>query len=67
MAQLGGWAVNELNEFSPKKEDCKKFSEKIPDAYGYGHIQFYNDLVIDVLGKKNFQLMKKIVLKPSNF
>ena len=37
MAQLGGWAVNELNEFSPKKEDCKKFSEKIPDAYGYGH------------------------------
>ena len=27
MAQLGGWAVNELNEFSPKEEDCKKFSE----------------------------------------
>ncbi len=63
MAQLGGWAVNELNEFSPKEGDCKKFSEKIPDAYGYGHKQFYKDLVIDVLGKKKFPIDEKDCFK----
>ena len=28
LAQLGGWAVNELQIFSPKPNECKKFTEK---------------------------------------
>ena len=52
LAQLGGWAVNELQIFSPKPNECKKFTEKIPDAYGFGHYDLYKDIAKDKLGKK---------------
>ena len=52
MAQLGGLAVNELQVFSKNPNECKKFSEKIPDAYGFGHIDFYRDLKKSFLQKK---------------
>tara|TARA_Y100001935_G_scaffold243995_1_gene235975 strand:+ start:295 stop:1371 length:1077 start_codon:yes stop_codon:yes gene_type:complete len=47
LAQVGGWAVNELQIFSIKNEDCYNFSQKIPDAYGFGHYDFYNDIAKD--------------------
>lgn len=45
LAQLGGWAVNELQIFTPDPADCAQHSEKIPDAYGFGHTTVYRDLV----------------------
>ncbi len=56
LAQLGGWAVNELQIFSPKPNECKKFTEKIPDAYGFGHYDLYKDIAKDKLGKKKFNI-----------
>ena len=58
LAQLGGLAVNELQIFSKKPSECKKFSERIPDAYGFGHIDFYQDVKRALLQKKS----KKIPL-----
>ena len=54
LAQVGGLAVNELQIFSPKPEDCKKYSEKIPDAYGYGHFDLYKDIAKDKKKIKKF-------------
>ena len=56
MAQLGGWAVNELQIFSPKPKECKKFSQKIPDAYGFGHYDLYKDIAKDKLKRKKFNV-----------
>ena len=39
--KIGGLAANILEEYSPNKKICKKFSENIPDAYGYGHYKIY--------------------------
>ena len=39
LAQIGGLAINKLEIFSPKPSDTKKFSENIPDAYGFGHFE----------------------------
>jgi UDP-N-acetyl-2-amino-2-deoxyglucuronate dehydrogenase len=50
LAQLGGLAVNELQVFTPDPSACAEFSEKIPDAYGFGHIAVYRDLVADLGG-----------------
>lgn len=44
LAQLGGLAVNEIEKFTINEKDKKKFSEKIPDAYGFGHFSFYKDV-----------------------
>ena len=52
--QIGGIAVNQLEQFSMSQKDIKKFSEKIPDAYGFGHYGFYKDVV------KKFTYKKKI-------
>jgi len=61
MAQLGGLAVNELQIFSKNPNECSRFSEKIPDAYGFGHINFYQDVKKSLLQKKtkNFPLDQK--------
>lgn len=58
MAQLGGVAVNNLEIFTPKPGECKKYSDdfsKLPDrgrVYGKGHFEFYKDIVNDFSGKK---------------
>ena len=58
MAQLGGVAVNNLEIFTPKAEECKKFSDdfsKLPDrgrVYGRGHFDFYKDIIKDFRGIK---------------
>ena len=58
MAQIGGVAVNNLEIFTPKPTDCKKYSDdfsKLPDrgrVYGRGHFDFYKDIIRDFNGKK---------------
>ena len=54
LAQLGGWAVNELQIFTPDPAECAIHSENIPDAYGFGHITVYRDLVAALDGNKPF-------------
>lgn len=50
LAQLGGWAVNELQVFTPDPTACAEHSEKIPDAYGFGHIAVYRDVIAALTG-----------------
>jgi predicted dehydrogenase len=45
LAQLGGLAVNELQIFTPDPAACAAHSEKIPDAYGFGHTDVYREVV----------------------
>jgi predicted dehydrogenase len=54
LAQLGGWAVNELQVFTPDPSACTESSEKIPDAYGFGHITVYQNLVASLRDGKTF-------------
>ena len=59
MAQIGGLAVNELQIFSTKPSECKKYSEKIPNTLGLGHTHFYNKLKESLLLKKKFPVNQK--------
>lgn len=45
LAQLGGLAVNELQVFTPDPAACAAHSREIPDAYGFGHITVYENVV----------------------
>jgi len=56
VAQVGGWAVNELQIFSPNPKICKKFSENIPDAYGFGHYSLYRDVFSSIQKKIKFPI-----------
>jgi predicted dehydrogenase len=66
LAQLGGWAVNELQVFTPDPSACAEFSEKIPDAYGFGHQQVYRDLVDDMQGRRTFPVSREDCLRTIN-
>ena len=50
MAKISGMASNELIIFSPKKSDCKKYSDNFKDlpgrgkVYGRGHHDSYKDI-----------------------
>jgi UDP-N-acetyl-2-amino-2-deoxyglucuronate dehydrogenase len=59
LAQLGGWAVNELQVFTPDPAACAQYSEKIPDAYGFGHIAVYEGLVAALKGVRPFQVSRE--------
>ena len=48
--QIGGWAVNELQVFTPDPDACAAHSEEIPTAYGFGHMQVYRDIVAALRG-----------------
>ena len=54
--QIGGIAVNKLEQFSMNEKDIKKFSENVPDAYGFGHYNFYRDVVENLIRKKKFPI-----------
>jgi predicted dehydrogenase len=56
LAQVGGLAVNELQIFTPKPNDCKIYSQKIPDAYGFGHYDLYKDIYYDLKKIKKFPI-----------
>ncbi len=66
-AQIGGLAANKLEVFTPEPKLCKKFSEKIPDAYGYGHFELYRDISNDLLKIKKFPMDKKDCYKTIQF
>ena len=53
-AQLSGLSANKLEKFSPNPKICKKFSENIPDAYGFGHNKLYKDIFNDMKNKEKF-------------
>ena len=59
VAKIGGLAANIMEVYSPDPSICKKNSEKIPDAYGYGHYKLYRDVRNDYLNKKKFPVNKK--------
>jgi predicted dehydrogenase len=44
LVQIGGLALNELQIFTPNENECKKNTEIIPNAYGFGHFSFYKDI-----------------------
>lgn len=58
LAQIGGLAVNELQIFTPKPEDCLKYSQEILDGYGFGHINIYYDIVKDLSNEYTFPISK---------
>lgn len=58
LAQLGGWAVNELQIFTPDPSACAEFSEKIPDAYGFGHTTVYENVIADLAGTGTFPVSR---------
>ena len=66
LAQLGGWAVNELQVFTPDPSACAEFSEKIPDAYGFGHQTVYQDLVHDLQGRRPYPVNRQDCLNTLN-
>ncbi len=58
MAQLGGKAVNNLDIFTPNQKLCKKYSEKFPIVYGYGHLKLY-EKILKYYKNKKFHVIKK--------
>jgi UDP-N-acetyl-2-amino-2-deoxyglucuronate dehydrogenase len=66
LAQLGGLAVNELQVFTPDPAACAEASEKIPDAYGFGHTTVYRDLVDDLRGSRPYPVDRRDCLNTLN-
>ena len=66
LAQIGGLALNELQIFSPDQKLCKKNSEKIPTAYGFGHFSFYKDVKNYFSNFTKFPVSTKDCLKTIN-
>lgn len=66
LAQLGGLAVNELQIFTPDPAACAAASETIPDAYGFGHIAVYRDLVADLRGVRPYPVDRRDCLNTLN-
>ena len=42
--------------FKPKPSDCKTYSQKIPDAYGFGHYDLYKDIALDMKKLRKFPI-----------
>ncbi len=63
MAQLGGIAVNNLEIFTPNSKMCKKYSEKFPIVYGFGHRELYQKILRFYKNKKNEVVKKSDCLK----
>ena len=51
-AMIGGGFTGDLIKFSPKPEDEITFSEKFPDAYGWGHETIYQGVLDTLIQKK---------------
>ena len=48
-AVIASLAGNRLALWTPEPTDCPRYSEDIPNAYGWGHQGFYRDIVRDLL------------------
>ena len=59
-AKISGLAANILEEYSPNAKLCKRYSEKIPDAYGYGHFKMYFDIKSDLEKKENISSIQRL-------
>ncbi|HUC60480.1 MAG TPA: Gfo/Idh/MocA family oxidoreductase [Alphaproteobacteria bacterium] len=66
LAELGGWAVNELRTFTPDPAVCAEASEKFPDVYGFGHFEVYRNLVADLAGRRSFPVDRRDCLSSIN-
>ena len=51
---IGGLAVNEILTYTPDQNLSRKFSEKIPDAYGFGHYKLYKQISKSIKDNKQF-------------
>jgi UDP-N-acetyl-2-amino-2-deoxyglucuronate dehydrogenase len=51
-AILTGIASNQLSTFTPDPAACPVHSEDFPDAYGFGHWNFFRDVIADLNGEK---------------
>ena len=60
---IGGLSANILKEYSPDNSYCKKYSEKIPNAYGFGHFKMYEDIKDDFINKKKYEINFKDCLE----
>ncbi len=75
--EIGGFAVNEIKHWNftkpiPQDEDVKtKYSVNPPNVYGFGHLEYYNDVVNSIInntkslidgfeGKKSLELITAI-------
>ena len=61
--KIGGLAVNEILLYTPEPKICKKFSENIPDAYGFGHYELYDQIYSSIFYKKEFIISEKDCFK----
>lgn len=67
VAKIGGLAANIMEVYSPNPKICKRFSEKIPDAYGFGHYKIYEDVKNDFIKKKKFPINSEDCIKTLKF
>ena len=65
-AIIGGWATNQISEFSYKPSDKIKYSEKFDDVYGFGHIKLYREIGNFLLFGKNYLCKVEDALKSIN-
>tara|TARA_B100001175_G_scaffold317284_1_gene333622 strand:- start:4619 stop:5704 length:1086 start_codon:yes stop_codon:yes gene_type:complete len=61
--QVGGLAVNKIMLYTPNSKICKKFSEKIPDAYGFGHYELYKQIHQSISKNKKFIISEQDCFK----
>ncbi len=54
LAQIGGLAANEVQIFTPDPQACLAFSQRIPDGYGFGHIDVYRTVAEDLQAVRPF-------------
>ena len=63
LAQIGGIAVNELQVYTPRPEDCTKNSEDFSgNVYGNGHHAIYKNIVDHLSGVSEYPITYEEVL-----
>ena len=71
ISKIGGLSANKLEKFSLNESFCKKFSENIPDPYGFGHNYIYKFVKDDFTKKSkypiNFQDCRKTIQLLNSF
>ena len=64
--KISGLAANILEEYSLDNKLCNEYSEKIPDAYGFGHFRMYQDIILDLQNKKKYPINSKDCISTIN-
>ena len=64
LAQIGGIAVNELQIFTIRPEDCEEYSEDFSDCvYGDGHKFLYKDIYLSLISGEPYSVTQQDCLK----